>query len=86
MLHRELDDPELVEALTRPLPTDAECDLLAEHWHTMLAVWLRRNDGAERNAAALRARLERAGAGPSISTTAVEGFLTWWDRHDAERR
>jgi hypothetical protein len=77
-LFKQLADPGLVDELATPLPTDVECDLLAVHWHTMLAVWLQRSRRAE-NAAALRRRLADVGAGPKLTTAAVEGFIAWWE-------
>jgi hypothetical protein len=78
-LHKQLADTGLAEELSKPLPTDVECDLLTVHWHTLIAVWLRRRPALARNPSELRRRLSDAGAGARLTTSAVEGFLSWWD-------
>jgi hypothetical protein len=77
-LHKQLSDAGLAEDLATPLPTDVECDLLAVHWHTLIAVWLKRHPALARNTSELQRRLADAGAGAQLTTSAVQGFLTWW--------
>lgn len=76
-LQKQLGESGLADELAKPLPTDVECDLLGVHWHTMLAVWLSRRPGGQ-DPWQLRRRLADAGAGPKLTTAAVEGFLAWW--------